>query len=142
MRRIIIVCAFSFALSLLCSPSLFAQEESWSLIGSWINKAYDYPGAFSAKIVYSADGNLTMYKFLKDSNESDKSSFAIEENWTEKGVHWFKVKLSMANGTTWYEIDKLTEGGNKYESVFCRDKYPLNFDPNSPAHYYSVRYRE
>jgi len=141
MRKIIIVCALSFVLPLLCSPSLFAQEQSWSLVGSWINKAYDSPGTFSAKVVYGADGNLTTYKFLGDSNASAKVPFTIEENWTEKGVHWFKVKIPMGSGTL-YEIDKLTEGGNTYESVFCMDKYPLTFDTKSPSYYYTIRYRE
>jgi hypothetical protein len=141
MRKIIIVCALFFVLSLLCSPSLLAQEESWSLVGTWINKAYDIPGMLNAKIVYGGDGHLTLYKFLSDTTPTAKATFTIEDSWTEKGIRWFKVKI-LAGNETWYEIDKLTEGGNTYESVFRRDMYPSSFDAKSSPNFYGIRYRE
>ena len=144
MRRssIIIVCVLFFAL--LCSSSLFAQEESWSLVGSWINKTYDKTGNPSAKVVYGADGVLIAYRHLSD-HTGYKTVYTIEKSWTEKGAHWFKAKYPIQTRTmhgTMYEIDKLTEGGNKYESVFCWDKYPETFDTMSPSYFHTVRYRE
>jgi hypothetical protein len=140
MRRssIIIVCVLFFAL--LCSSSLFAQEESWSLVGSWINKTYDKTGNPSAKVVYGADGVLIAYRHLSD-HTGYKTVYTIEKSWTEKGAHWFKAKMPI-QGRTVYEIDKLTEGGNKYESVFDWDKYPSTFDTTSPSYAHTIRYRE
>jgi hypothetical protein len=137
----IIVCMFFFVLPLLYSPSLFAQEESWPLVGAWINKDYDISGKFSAKVVYGGDGSLKTYRHLSDTSAAADLTFTVEESWTEKGIRWFKVKIPFGSGTM-YEIDKLTEGGNTYESVFGTDKYPLSFDPKSPSYMYTIRYRE
>jgi hypothetical protein len=95
----------------------------------------------SARVVYGGDGQLTTYKLLSDTSPSSKTVFMIEESWTEKGVRWFKVKIPTATRTM-YEMDKLTEGGNTFESVFCMDKYPLSFDTKPPSCYYTIRYRE
>jgi len=141
MKKIIIVCALFLALPLLSSHSLFAQEESWSLVASWINKDYDITGKFSAKVAYGSDGTLKTYSHLGDTTESANLTFTVEESWTEKGVRWFKVKIPFYSGAM-YEIDKLTEGGNKYESVFCTGQYPSSFDSKSPSYMYTIRYRQ
>ena len=141
MRRSSIIIVCGLFLALLCSSSLFAQEESWSLVGSWINKAYDKTGNPSAKIVYGADGVFTLYQHLSDHTEMLKTAYTIEKTWTEKGAHWFKVKIPIQTRTA-YEIDKLTEGGNKYESVFRWDEYPETFDTKSPSYGHTIRYRE
>ena len=141
MRKITISCLLSFILPLLFSLSSSAQEESWSLVGTWINKDYDISGTSSAKVVYTDDGHVMLYKRLSDSYPRAKFTYKIEESWTEKGVHWFKVKIPFGTATM-YEIDKLTEGGNTYESVFRKDEYPVSFDAKSPACSYTIRYRD
>jgi hypothetical protein len=140
MRRSSIIIVCGLFLALLCSSSLFAEEETWSLVGSWINKAYDKTGNPSAKVVYGADGVVTLYKNLSD-HEGTEIPYTIEKSWTEKGTHWFKVKFPMQTRPA-YEIDKLTEGGNKYEGVCCWDKYPETLDTRSPSCFSAVRYRE
>ncbi|MEJ2365560.1 MAG: hypothetical protein P8017_12950, partial [Deltaproteobacteria bacterium] len=94
-----------------------------------------------AKVVYGADGVLIAYQHLSDHTGTLKTAYTIEKSWTEKGTHWFKVKFPMQTRPA-YEIDKLTEGGNKYEGVCCWDKYPETLDTRSPSCFSAVRYRE
>jgi len=57
-----------------------------------------------------------------------------------RGV-WLKVQFTKIN-MTYFEIVKLTDGGNTCESVFSLVDYPARFDPTSEAYYYTIRHRE
>jgi hypothetical protein len=118
-----------------------AQEESWSLVGSWINQAYETIDGYSAKVVYLSDGSAEVYKLLSDAIPIATGTYVIDDDWTESGIHWFKVTAPMG-GTTYYEIDKLSNGGNTYESVASTVAYPAQFDPLNPSYYYTIRYRQ
>lgn len=135
--RILMLLVIVLALST-CAPA--SPEKSWSLIGTWINQSYETTGAYAAKIVYASDGTVSAYKLVSDTTPESSGTFVIDDDWTETGIHWFKVKGTLG-ATTYYEIDKLTSGGNDCESVFTTTAYPAQFDPTNPAYGYTTRSR-
>lgn len=123
------------------AASLSAQEKEWSLVGSWTNPEYDKMGGAWGKVVYGSDNIISLYQLTTDTTRLDSGPYIIERDWTESGAHWFKVKLSFADGT-YYEIDKLTNGGKTYESVFTTGQYPTTFDKSGETCSYTVRHRQ
>ena len=137
-------------LGLLCTACLFlvisscaqyAQEKSWSLVGAWINPAYDSSGIASGKVVYGNDKTVFLYRQSNDNASSASGPYLVEKDWTESGAHWFRVKITFSDGV-YYEIDKLTQGGKSYESVFTLGHYPEKFDRTADARSHTVRTRQ
>ncbi len=112
-------------------------EENWALAGTWINETYE--GDLFGKVVFRDDGTVEGYKLISDINVDATGTYVIEDDWTEKGIHWFKVK-TVFGATPSYELDKLTNDGNTYESVYDSGAYPASLDPTSPA--YRIRFRQ
>ena len=112
-------------------------EASWALVGTWINAAYE--GGLFGKVVFRDDGTVEGYNLISDTTVVATGTYIIEDDWTEKGIHWFKVK-TVFGATPSYELDKLTNDGNTYESVFASGTYPASFDPTSPS--YRIRFRQ
>src|SRR5271169_254404 len=131
---------FLLLTGIIAATSLFAQESTWSLVGSWSNPAYDKTGDYSGKVVYGSDHIVSLYHLSSDTIRYGYGPYTIEKDWTESGVHWFRVRLEFAEGTT-YEIDKLTDGGNTYESVFTTGMYPSLFDTTG-LYPYTIRKRQ
>ena len=82
-----------------------------------------------------------MNSALFDTHVVATGTYVIEDDGTERGIHWFKVK-TVFGGTPGYEIDRLTNDGNTYGSVFPWNTYPVEFDPTSPTYSYTIRFRQ
>ena len=132
---------FLFMTGMMAMTSLFAQEKDWSLVGTWVNPAYEKAADYPAKVVYGSDGTISLYHLSGDTTPYAYGPYVIEKDWTESGIHWFRVKLSFAEGVT-YEIDRLTEGGTKYESVFSTGMYPSLFETSGDLYPYTMRKRQ
>ena len=118
---------------------LFAQEKEWSLVGTWVNPAYEGSNVYPPQSVFNSDGTITTYYHAGDSLPWASGTYTIESDWTESGVHWFKVK-STFGAYTYFEIAKLTNEGNTYESVGSWGSHPSSFDKSSDS--YSIRNRQ
>ena len=128
-------------LGVLVSSSLTAQEKQWSLFGTWVNTDYDKSGDFSGKVSYGNDSQVSLFHLTSDSARYGYAPYVIEKDWIESGIHWFRVKLMFPEGT-YYEIDKLTKGGDTYESVFTTGTYPTSFDTSGKVYSYTIRTRQ
>jgi hypothetical protein len=120
-----------------CEPPIPVSD--WSLVGTWINASYEVPGGHFAKVVFQSDGSLAAYTLIADSVPYASGTFTGTSDWTETGIHWFKVQ-AVLNVTTYYQIDKLTNNGNTHEMVYSTTSYPASFDISSQ--YYTIRTRQ
>jgi hypothetical protein len=119
---------------------LFAEEKDWILIATWVNPAYDGENVYAPKCVFTSDGKITQYYHIAGSLPRAVGTYVIESDWTEPGVHWFKVK-SVYLRWTYFEIAKLTNEGNTYESVSSTETYPPAFDTSGQQFSYEIRTR-
>jgi len=128
-----------FAIGMVEVPPLIAQEKEWSLVGTWVNPAYENTNVYLPKIVYGNDNTISIYFYVNDKAPFGVGNYEIEKDWTESGVHWFMVK-SIVNSVVYYELDRLTEGGDKYEGTISHEDYPTNIDITSSS--YQIRKRQ
>jgi hypothetical protein len=132
-----------FVICMIAGSHLFAQEQvkEWSLVGSWINPTYDKTGDFSGKVIYGNDFAISLFHLTSDKTRYGWGHYSVEKDWVEAGAHWFRVEVVFDDGT-YYEIDKLTDNGNTYESVFTTGMYPSSFDTSGVQYYYTIRKRQ
>ncbi len=114
------------------SGSVYAgPEQSWSLIGTWINPTYETTDGYSAKLVYNLNGTWSVYKTMSDTAPSFTGTYTIAKDWTEAGIHWFQVTGTFTGGSVFYELDKITNDGSIYESTAATTGYPTAIDRNA-----------
>jgi len=118
-------------------------EASWELVGIWINPAYEDSGRYLGKIVYRADGAWEGYDRISDASPAASGTYIIDDEWTEQGIHWFAVR-AISGEITGYEINKLTNNGTTYESIFSTISYSssLEFARISPSDFHTIRFRQ
>ena len=131
------------AFLLLLPLALVAQNNSasgvdWSLVGTWINPAYDQ-AIFPARWVYNADGTLVEYKTVSGQFPY-RGTYVVEKSWEENGFHSFRVVVHDYEVS--FMIVRLSNGGQVFESTMTHGDYPLKFDPKSTSCYYEIRYRQ
>jgi len=129
LMAIVILCV----IGMMATMPLFAQEKEWSLVGTWVNPAYENSNATPPQNIFKGDGTITTYYHIGDSLPWGVGTYSVESDWTEPGVHWFKVKSTFSQWT-YFEIAKLTNEGNTYESVGSWDKYPSSFDKSNNSY--------
>ena len=138
------VCVLAIAaLALIWTPAtvpLFAEEKDWILVGAWVNAAYDGENLYAPKFVFTGDGKVTQYYHIAGSLPRAEGTYVIESDWTEPGVHWFKIK-SVYLRWTHFELAKLTNEGNTYESAVSTGGYPSTFDRSGQRSSYTIRTR-
>ena len=140
MKSRALLLSLAVILFLFSAYAISAQEENWSLIGSWINSSYESSPIYPARLVFGNDGLTSEYQRLADKTAM-KLSYVIEDSWTESGIHWYKVKSSWPGHAAWCSIIKLTEGGNTFEAVSAIGDYPEKF-ATGPTSYHETRQRE
>lgn len=78
-------------------------QANWALAGTWINETYQ--GGLFGKVVFRDDGTVEIYDFISGTTVVATGTYVIEDDWTEKGIHWFKVKTVFGAAHS-YELDK------------------------------------
>lgn len=129
------------ALQLFAVSAAFAQEDNWTLLGSWINQEYDTSRFFQAKWVFEDNGVLSVYQRVADKSRT-KASYVIDDTWTESGIHWFKLREMWGGNETFYYLVKLTDEGNTFEAISAMSDYPAEFKMGVPSLHYMIRHRE
>ena len=139
-RFVVLAIAALFVVGMEVPGPLHAEEKDWTIVGTWINPAYDGTDVGKLpKSVLATDGTISLYYHVGGSLPWAVGTYVIESDWTEPGVHWFKVK-SAYSVWTYFELAKLTNDGNTYESVASSDAYPSTLDPSSRS--YTTRSRQ
>jgi hypothetical protein len=114
-------------------------ESAWTLVGTWTNTSYVHPADMAQVIVYGADGTVEAYASAGDAEALATGTYTIERAWIEPEIHWFEVH-AVVGSTEYYELDRLTDGGDTYESTWTSTAYPTQMDPAAAS--YTIRYRE
>ncbi len=140
MKSRMLLFSLAVMMLLICTYPASAQEENWTLIGSWINSSYESSPLYPARLVYANNGTVSQFQRLADKTAL-KISYVIEDSWTESGIHWYKVRSSWPGSADWCSIIKLTEGGNTFESVTAMGQYPEK-SASGPTPYRETRQRE
>jgi len=146
MKRKILSLPVMLMLAMLVATAVLAEdnpEPSWELVGVWINPAYEDSNRYLGKIVYRADGIWEGYSLISDASPVARGTYVVDDEWTEKGIHWFAVR-AISGDITGYEINKLTNNGTTYESIFSTTSYPssLEFARISPSDFQTIRFRQ
>jgi len=130
-RRILTRILPILAIAILPNSSYASPEQTWSLLGTWINPTYETTDGYSARLIYNQDGTWAVYKLIGDTSASYTGTFKIAKEWTEVGIHWFHVTGIIHGGSTFYELDKITNDGTIYESTASTTGYPAAIDRNA-----------
>ena len=134
----LVLVALAFLTGCEAFTNLFGPESSWTLVGTWVNPAYEQISGANAKLVYT-ETTWAAYKLVSDTTPVASGSYTITKDWTESGVHWFQT-APVVGGSTVYELDRLSSDGNMYESVDSSSAYPTSIDPTSD-NFAMVRFR-
>ena len=146
MKRKISFLPVMLMLAILVATAVFAEDSpaaTWELVGIWTNPAYEDSDRYLGKIVYRADGIWEGYDRISDTSPVVKGTYVVDDEWTEKGIHWFAVR-AISGDIAGYEINKLSDNGNTYESIFSTISYPssLEFARISPSDFHTIRFRQ
>jgi hypothetical protein len=141
MKGRMLLLSLSVMLFLIGAYVVSAQEENWSLIGSWINRSYESSPLYPARLVFGNDGVVSQYQRLADKTPL-RFKYVIDDSRTESGIHWLKVRQAWPGSPDDCRIIKLTEGGNTFESVGAVGDYPEKFETVSSSYYHETRQRE
>ena len=141
MRRanlVALLCLGLLSALALAGCSLF--PGSWELYGTWTNPDYNgMLGGPPAKIVINENGTEQYYNNVSDTIPLATVDYAILDDWTDSGIHWYK-SLSDSGGTPMYTLIKLYDSGNTMESNSDLSTYPTTIDPSGS--YYGIFYRQ
>ena len=103
-------------------------EESWTYVGTWANSAYDgLGGGPPAKIDLMAS-SMTYYNKVADVVPLSTGSFALADDWTSGGDHYFKGIVVIAPNTYFF-LMRVTNNNNTLESNSSAASYPAVIDP-------------
>jgi beta-lactamase regulating signal transducer with metallopeptidase domain len=147
-----VVLCFLFLLSILVFNPMFAddlkkkisEKDFWNAVsGTWVNT--EYLGTYSwfeQKIIIYPDGKWECYQLTTDTDPSRQGYyFSVTETWTDsEGVIWCKTTENI--GATVYQLHKISDSGNAWETVSDPDTYPTDVDKSLRTSMYFIRYRQ
>jgi hypothetical protein len=86
-------------------------------------------GGPPAKLEILEGGEAEYYDSVSDTTPLVTVEFAIVDDWTDSGEHWFEC-LSDAGGTPMYTLMVLSDGGDAMASNSDPTDYPTAIDPD------------
>ena len=102
-------------------------ENGWTYVGTWVNSAYNgHGGGPPGKMVMTAT-SVTNYNNDTDTTPVTTSSFALADDWTSGGDHYFKGMS--VGGNTVFVLFRVSNNNNTLELTFLFDAYPASIDP-------------
>ena len=120
---------------------IHVDEVIKALSHTWVNTDY-YPEMMPQKLVVSLDGLIKYYREADTPLDTPalSSKYTINEAWTDReGNIWFKATSVSMEGTS-YSLDRISNSGTVWESVYSYGELPDDIDVNSPK--YRIFYRQ
>ena len=106
-----------------------SPEESWTYVGTWVNSAYNgHGGGPPGKFVATTD-SLAFYTNDTDTTPVTTSSFALAEDWTSGGAHYFKGTDAAGPGSR-FILMRVSGNNNTLEANTSGKAYPASIDPS------------
>jgi hypothetical protein len=103
-------------------------EESWTYVGTWANSAYNgLGGGPPAKLEMTAS-SIAYYENVTDAIPLGTGSFALADDWTSGGNHYFKG-IAVIGVSTNFFLMRVTDNNNTLESNSTGTSYPAVIDP-------------
>ena len=88
------------------------------------------------------DGKFEFYLLTTDTNPNRQGYYlTITEVWTDsEGIIWCKTTEEI--GDTRYQLHKISDSGNIWETLCDPDTYPAEMDKTLRKSLYYIRYRQ
>jgi hypothetical protein len=114
-------------------PTVAVDEVLSELLGTWVNYEYDPPAETEspAKRIVNADGSVLDFGISSFTQPTRVGQISIAEGWFDKeGNLWFKSVLEFDELTSGcYMINKISDSGAAWETVWQFYEYPKEFNP-------------
>jgi hypothetical protein len=114
-----------------CAPG-GGSEDNWTYVGTWANPAYvgnNLSGGPPARIVMTSNGGLTGYDDVAGTRQLFTGTFAMADEWTSGGMHYFKGIAVMGTMGTQFFLMRVRDNNNTLESTSSSAAYPPAIDP-------------
>ena len=116
-------------------PATTPPENGWTYVGTWVNSAYNgHSGQPAGKVVITATSS-TVYVNDYDTTSVGTQTFALAEDWTSGGAHYFKGTSSGS-----FFLSRVSNNDNTLETNSSSTAYPASIDPT--AQYYAIYTRQ
>jgi hypothetical protein len=112
-------------------PSGWAgPEASFSVVGTWVNPAYNnHNGMPPARIVATAD-SMTFYNNDTDTTDPVFSgSYTVARDWASDGAHYFEINAMAAFG-----LARVSNNNNTLETNGSGTAYPTSINQSDPSY--------
>jgi hypothetical protein len=112
-----------------------SPEESWTYVGTWVNSAYtgNNGNGPPAKLEMTAS-LMTFYDNVTTAISLNTGTFAIADDWTSGGDHYFKG-IAVVSATTNFFLLRVTNNNNTLETTSDVTSYPAVIDSTPGSHY-------
>ena len=121
-----------------------SENDFWNaLSGTWVNTEYLGTYAwFEQKVIVCPDGKWECYQLTTDKNPYRQGYYlTVTEAWTDsEGIIWCKTTEEI--GDTRYQLHKISDSGNIWETLCDPDTYPAEMDKTLRKSLYYIRYRQ
>jgi hypothetical protein len=121
-----------------------AGPGGWSLVGTWVNGAYDNDGTDTTmgKIVISPENKITLYVTTSATTSDMTGTLYVDDEWTEGENHYFKAR-TVTNSTppdTFYGLVRLSQEGRVWEANSTdTGTYPTGIDATASDYQFYTR---
>jgi hypothetical protein len=114
------------------------------LSGTWVNEEYENT-IYHPKVTVNSDGTWHSYKEWDETTMTSHNTgefVEFNEQWTDsEGNIWYKARFSEKGVITiYYDLSKISNLGEVWETVWSAFEYPNEIDTESPN--YRIRYRK
>jgi len=128
--RMIVLCAVAAVVVALvvagCENK--SPEESWTYVGTWANADYTGLGSGPPAKIEMAASSMTFYHNVTDLASYTSGTFAVADDWTSGGNHYFKG-IAVIGGNTNFFLMRVSNNNNTLESNSTNTAYPASIDP-------------
>jgi hypothetical protein len=120
-----------FAANVISGKWAYFAKDDEKFYGTWVNT--DYAGSsISQKIIYKADGTFEIFRTADSKEPNGRGRYLITGKWNDSEgniiykSHWVGDWSEEA-----YQLTRISNSGNTFESALAYVEYPTNIDLNN-----------
>jgi hypothetical protein len=144
-RMVLLCSAATVILALVlagCGGASKPAEESWTFVGTWANSSYNGnmsgSGGAPGKIVMTSS-TMDLYNNDFDVTVFQVGAFALADDWTSGGDHYFKG-IAVMGSNSYFFLMRVSNSNNTLESNSSSTSYPASI--NSAGQQYGIWARQ
>ena len=103
-------------------------EEGWTYVGTWVNPAYNGHGGQPPGKMVVTTTSMALYDNDTSPSAAITATFAVGEDWTSGGMHYFKGSATRGIDTGYFLV-RISGNNNTLELNTSDTAYPVAIDP-------------